>query len=175
MHLVGGAPGNASAYVTGFDQASFMIGTVSSLFNVRPPPLRCTATDRRSRQIALNSLRAEDVNDGFDAGPRCPTTSPPAHPPRLPLTSSTRPGINLPPGTVWTGSGPGPDRSRRSLTVPVPVPEISSGTGLSGLRSRKNGPGPDQTELPQHYQEQDEHCLVMEMFTNVVISLSLSS
>ena len=38
MHLVGGAPGNASAYVTGFDQASFMIGTVSSLFNVRPPP-----------------------------------------------------------------------------------------------------------------------------------------
>ena len=36
-HLVAGAPANASACVTGFDQASFMIGTVSSLFNVRPP------------------------------------------------------------------------------------------------------------------------------------------
>ena len=45
-HLVGGAPGNASACVTGFNQASFMIGTVSSLFNVSP--LRCPATDRRS-------------------------------------------------------------------------------------------------------------------------------
>ena len=37
-HLIGGAPGNASACVMGFDQASFMIGTVSSLFNVCPPP-----------------------------------------------------------------------------------------------------------------------------------------
>ena len=39
MHLSGSAPGNASACVMGFDQASFMIGTVSSLFNVCPPPL----------------------------------------------------------------------------------------------------------------------------------------
>ena len=37
MHLFGSATGNAFACITGFDQASFMIGTVSSLFNVRPP------------------------------------------------------------------------------------------------------------------------------------------
>ena len=53
--------------------------------------------------------------------------------------------------TVWTTSGPGPDRYRRSQAVLVPVPDISSGTGLSGLRSGKNGLGLDQTELPQHY------------------------
>ena len=98
----------------------------------------------------------QDVNDGLDAGPRGPTTSP--HPPRLPLTMSMRPGKNLPPGTIWTGSGPGPDQSRRSLAVPVPVPEITSGTGLSGLWSSKNGPGPDQTELPQHYHQPMDVC-----------------
>ena len=38
MHLVGSAPGNTSMCVTGFDQASFMIGTISSLFNICPPP-----------------------------------------------------------------------------------------------------------------------------------------
>ena len=39
VHLIGGAPRNASMCIMGFDQASFMIGTVSSLFNVCPPPL----------------------------------------------------------------------------------------------------------------------------------------
>jgi lysophospholipase len=33
--LVNGQPENSSACVTGFDQASFLIGTVSSLWNVR--------------------------------------------------------------------------------------------------------------------------------------------
>ena len=51
-------------------------------------------------------------------------------------------------------SGLGPDRYRRSQAVLVPVPDISSGTGLSGLQSGKNGLGPDQTELPQHYEEE---------------------
>ena len=37
------------------------------------------------------------------------------------------------------------------MVVPVPVPKIVSGMGPSGLRSGKNGLGPDQTELPQHY------------------------
>ena len=58
--------------------------------------------------------------------------------------------INVP-VQVWTGSGLGPDQSRWSLAVPVLVPEFSSGTRLSGLRSSKNDPGPDQTKLPQHY------------------------
>ena len=52
---------------------------------------------------------------------------------------------------VWTRSGPGPDRYRQSVVVPVPVPKILSGTRLSSLQSSKNGLGPDQTELPQHY------------------------
>jgi hypothetical protein len=34
-HLANGQPANGTACVKGFDQASFMIGTVSSLFNVR--------------------------------------------------------------------------------------------------------------------------------------------
>ena len=59
--------------------------------------------------------------------------------------------------TVWTVSGPGPDQYRRSQAVPVPVPDISSGTGLSGLWSGKNGLGPDQTELPQHYALEAQH------------------
>ena len=37
------------------------------------------------------------------------------------------------------------------MVVLVLVPKIVSGTGPSGLRSGKNGLGPDQTELPQHY------------------------
>ena len=37
------------------------------------------------------------------------------------------------------------------MAVPVPVPKFLSGTRLSGLQSSKNGLGPDQTELPQHY------------------------
>ena len=53
-------------------------------------------------------------------------------------------------------SGPGLDRDQTDIDgswrFPVPVPKILSGTGLSGLRSGKNGPEPDQTELPQHYQ-----------------------
>ena len=47
-HLIGSTPGNASMCVTGFNQASFMIGTISSLFNVRPPPLHCPTTDHWS-------------------------------------------------------------------------------------------------------------------------------
>ena len=35
--------------------------------------------------------------------------------------------------------------------VPVPVPKFLSGMGPPSLRSGKNGLGPDQTELPQHY------------------------
>ncbi|KAF8524875.1 phospholipase B [Hysterangium stoloniferum] len=49
-HLVNGRPANDTACVQGFDQASFMIGTVSSLFN-----------------IALS--RAKGIIDGFDDGP----------------------------------------------------------------------------------------------------------
>ena len=75
------------------------------------------------------------------------TTRPP---PRLPLTVLMRPRINVPPGTIWTRSGLGLDQSRWSLAVTVPVPEFLCGTGLSRLRSGKNGLGPDQTELPQH-------------------------
>ena len=76
---------------------------------------------------------------------------------RSQYTTSTCPRINVPPGTVWTGSGPGPDQSRWSLAVPVPVQEFSSGTRLSGLWSSENGPRPDQTELPQHYSHQSQH------------------
>ena len=39
------------------------------------------------------------------------------------------------------------------MVVPVLVPKIVSGMGPSGLRSGKNGLGPDQTKLPQHYSE----------------------
>ena len=52
-------------------------------------------------------------------------------------------------------SGPGLDRDQTDIDspwrFPVPVPKILSVTGLSGLRSGKNGLELDQTELPQHY------------------------
>jgi hypothetical protein len=34
-HLINGKPANDTACVTGFDQASFMIGSSSNIFNVR--------------------------------------------------------------------------------------------------------------------------------------------
>ena len=73
-----------------------------------------------------------------DNAPGTPTT--PSRPPEQPQWSEH----------AGTGSGPGPDQYRQSMAVPVPVPKILSGTGLSSLRSGKNGLGPDQTELPQH-------------------------
>jgi len=43
-HLLNGQPANDTACVTGFDQASFMIGSVSNLFNVCFPfPFRIGA------------------------------------------------------------------------------------------------------------------------------------
>ena len=44
-NLVAGQPANDSACVTGFDEASFVIGTSASLFNVSP---RCCAPRRVS-------------------------------------------------------------------------------------------------------------------------------
>ena len=57
---------------------------------------------------------------------------------------------------VWTWSGLGPDQYRQSMMVTVPVPKILSESGLSGLWSGKNGPGPDWTELPQHWTRQHQ-------------------
>ena len=47
------------------------------------------------------------------------------------------------------------------MVVPVPAPKIGSGMGPSGLRSGKNGLGPDQTELPQHYDEEEKPDIIV--------------
>ena len=126
-----------------------------------PPPLPSPYHPRCRLCAATTTVSISPPSPSLCYRRHCLRTTPVAIS-MLPLPPSpykTHPGINLPPGTIWTRSGPGPDRSRQSLAVPVLVPEISSGTGLSSLWSSENGPGPDQTELPQHYATQGPRVL----------------
>lgn len=63
-YLTNGIPANTSACVTGFDQASFVMGTSSSFFNVRHVVLESLRS--RPDLLLQAALNVTDGDFGFD-------------------------------------------------------------------------------------------------------------